>query len=187
MYKTLSLTIGLISLPFTALLAHGGHGTGFMAGITHPILGLDHMVAIIAIAVLGYRLLEEKPWLPSGGFILAMAVGGYLGIHADALEFTELVIVGSVIATGVIIAFDIELTLVGFALMGIIFGFFHGHAHGVEMPDNSNIPLYVLGFVLGAILLTGAGVAIAKMISKPVYIQVLGGVVAGMGLMMLLG
>ncbi len=168
------------------LLAHGGHGTDFTAGITHTLFGLDHLIAIIAMAILGHGLMTEKHWLPSGAFIMAMALGGWLGIRADSLEMTEVVIMSSVLITGVLIGLQIELTLVGFTLLALGFGFFHGHAHGVEMPYESNVSLYILGFVIGAIILSLVGFAISKLIKKPIYIQLIGAFIGGMGLMMLL-
>ncbi len=164
--------------------AHGAHGTGFVAGLTHPIFGLDHLVAIIGLSLLSFKLLEKKQWLPSLVFITTMVIGGLLGVRAEEISITEFVIVGSVLAFGLVIAFDLKLSIFIVAGIAALFGFFHGHAHGTEMPEASNIPLYVLGFVLGASLLSAIGFGLSKILTKSIQAKLVGAFIAGMGLMM---
>lgn len=167
--------------------AHGGHGTGFMAGITHPIFGLDHLVAIIAFGLAAYFLLKERKWLPSVAFIGAMLVGGSLGINASALSLTEPLIVLSVIIAGIFVALKVNIQSIYLSVIAAIFGFFHGHAHGVEMPEGSNVPLYILGFVLGATILCVIGYGLDRVLKNEMHVRLVGALVAGMGLIMLIG
>lgn len=186
MKKYLFILLGIIFLIPTHVFAHGGHGTGFIAGLTHPIFGLDHLVAIIGAGLLGYSLLKERPWAPALAFVTAMIVGGILGMGATPFGITEIVIVLSVLVAGVLIAFEVHASLVIYAILFAVFGFFHGHAHGAEMPEGSNVLLYVLGFVLGVGLLSSLGAGLTKVIKDPLQIRLLGAFIGGMGLMMLL-
>lgn len=181
-----SLSILILLLLPGAIMAHGVDGHPFVAGLTHPIFGIDHLLAIVGITLIGHHLMDEKPWLPSILFIIAMAIGGFLGSTADPINITELVIQASVIICGIIIWGQLRLTLVGFALLGIIFGFFHGHAHGTEMPIDSPIHIYIIGYVLGATLLSLVGYLIAKLFTSGLGIRTLGAFIAGMGTAMLL-
>lgn len=148
MEKRPLLVFAILALIPIQIFAHGGHGTGFTAGITHPIFGIDHLVAIIGIGVMGFTVLKEKKWLPSLVFILSMVIGGFLGIKSEAFKVTEWMIVGSVLISGLILALDFKMSSILYISLAAIFGFFHGHAHGTEMPQDSNIPLYILGFVI---------------------------------------
>lgn len=187
MRKISSIIILLATLTPLSLLAHGSHGTGFVAGLTHPIFGLDHLVAILGIAILGFGLFKNRNWLPTLSFISTMLLGALLGINNEALSFTEGVIVFSVLATGLLLVFKIVSPSILLAITFAFFGFFHGHAHGVEMPQESNIPLFILGFILGVVIISAIGWAISKILKKDSHFQIIGGFIAGMGLMMILG
>ena len=183
-HSLLLLFIFLLPLP---VFAHGGHGTGFMAGLTHPIFGIDHLVAIFAIAIFGATSLKEKNWLPSLSFIIAMVIGGLLGIQAEAFSITEYIIVFSVLITGFFLAFEARLTPMIYIPLFALFGFFHGHAHGTEMPEASNIPLYILGFITGVGVLSCIGFRLPNFFQNSIYLRLSGAFIAGMGLMMILG
>lgn len=62
MKKHLLTLFGTTFLIPIQVFAHGGHGTGFIVGLTHPIFGLDHLMAIIGAGLLGYSLLKERQW-----------------------------------------------------------------------------------------------------------------------------
>lgn len=181
------LLLGLLfCLPFSAI-AHGAHGTGLVAGFTHPVFGIDHLVAILGLGFVSYRLLPIRQWLPSLVFVAAMVAGGLLGINAEAFRITEIIIVLSVIILGSIMVLELSLPVWAFVGLAAIFGFFHGHAHGVEMPKASNVPLYLLGFTLGATLLSIIGMLLARWLNNPTQARLVGAFIAGMGLMMFMG
>lgn len=182
----LFLTISAILSPEN-LLAHGSHGTGFMAGFTHPIFGMDHLLAVFGIGVFGFSILKEKQWIPSFTFIIAMLIGGILGMETEAFSITEPIIMLSVIIVGILIAYEVSLSSLLTGLLFAFIGFFHGHAHGTEMPKDSNVPLFVLGFIVAAILIAALGWGITKLIKQGTQIRLLGAFVAGMGLSILLG
>ncbi|MEL6988742.1 MAG: HupE/UreJ family protein, partial [Bacteroidota bacterium] len=62
------------------LFGRGSHGSGVMAGFTHPILGIDHAIAIFGVGLLGGRIKPSQPYLLLIGFLIAMIIGGLFGI-----------------------------------------------------------------------------------------------------------
>jgi urease accessory protein len=143
-------------------LAHTGHGaSSFLQGLAHPLGGLDHVLAMVAVglyaAILGGRAL----WLVPAAFLGTMALGGALGVAGYGLPYTEIGIALSVIVLGLAIALRISLpTLAAMALVGV-FAIFHGHAHGAEVPQTLSGHEYAAGFLLATALLHGVGIAIA--------------------------
>lgn len=142
--------------------AHTGVGDahGLMHGFEHPIGGLDHVLAMVAVglfaAVLGGRAL----WAVPAAFVLTMAVGGLVGMSGFELPFVEIGIALSVVVLGLAVAFRVHLpTLAAMALVGF-FAIFHGYAHGAEAPADASGLGYALGFMLATALLHGAGVAL---------------------------
>ncbi len=128
---------------------------GFLAGIGHPIIGIDHFAFVIAIGLLAF-LIKRGLWIPLS-FILASMAG--TGIHLMKLNLPapELFISASVLLFGIMIIFknrpNLNLTLGLAAIAGI----FHGYAYGESIVGAEMTPLiaYLAGFALiqGAIAL----------------------------------
>ena len=172
------------------LLAHGSHGNGIMAGFTHPIFGIDHLVAIFGTGLLGYLINPSKWYLQLMTFVLLMILGGVLGINKEATFIIEKIIAFSVFFIGILIAFGIELNLVVSLIILGVFGFVHGYAHGAEMEPTNTALKYISGYSLGTILVGVVGMYVGKMLGsknqEEKYISILGGVICGCGIMMLL-
>lgn len=157
----------LIALLFilvpTAALAHTGHGdtAGFLHGFAHPLGGLDHVLAMVAVgvfaSVLGGRALVLVPM----SFVGMMAVGFLFGINGIAVPFVELGIAVSSIAIGAAAAWGRPMPVAGATALVGVFAIFHGHAHGAEMPAASSGLGYALGFIAATALLHAAGIAAA--------------------------
>jgi len=154
----------LFTLAAGPALAHTGVGAvgGLSAGFGHPIGGLDHILAMVAVGVLaaqaGLRGDRRALWLLPITFVVVMIVGGLLGVVGTPLPFVELGIVGSVIVLGIVIALGRSLPLIpAMGLVGLM-AIFHGHAHGTEMPMDASALTYGLGFALATALLHGAGI-----------------------------
>ena len=182
--------ICLVAILITSPLLLSAHGVGdnaFVHGLTHPIFGIDHMLAIAGVAILGHYFMHEKSWLPSILFVIAMVIGSLFGVKGDELPFMEEVIKLSIVVCGVLIWGKFELTLVGFSLIGIIAGYFHGYAHGFEMPAQSNTALYTGGFVLGSIIISLLGYGIAKFFTDGLGIRTIGAFLAGLGVAIFFG
>ena len=116
--------------------AHTGHGhaIGFMHGFLHPLSGLDHMLAMVAVGLFAARLGGKAFWAVPLAFVAMMVVGGAMGMNGFGLPYVEFGIAASVIVLGAAVALDFSLPIS--AAMGLVgfFALFHGHAHGSEMP-----------------------------------------------------
>ena len=150
----------LVLLPGAAL-AHPGHDAGgFAHGVMHPLGGLDHVLAMVAVGLYAALLGGRALWLVPATFVGVMAIGGALGAAGYPLPYTEIGIALSVIVLGLAVALRASLpTLAAMALAGL-FAIFHGHAHGAEMPADAAAVSYATGFMLATALLHGAGIAI---------------------------
>lgn len=142
--------------------AHALSGSGFSSGLLHPILGLDHLLAMVSVGILSAQLGGRAILTVPAAFVTCMIVGGILGISGIYWPMVELGITCSVIFLGIALAAHGSLPVwVGLGLAGF-FGIFHGHAHGVEMPEVADPVLFTLGFVTGTIAmhLTGVGIGL---------------------------
>ncbi len=145
----------------TSLFAHTSHGTfGFSSGFTHPVLGLDHLLAMLSVGMLSAQMGGRAIWTIPATFVAFMLVGGILGMIGVPLFSVEIGIAISVLVLGLAIAADKKIPVL-LAMVGVgFFALFHGHAHGEEMPSSAQPFLYALGFILGTTLIHLAGVAI---------------------------
>jgi urease accessory protein len=158
------LLITLLAAPHVAQ-AHilKGEAIGFWSGFTHPISGFDHIIAMVAVGMWGAQLGKPAIWVLPVTFPLIMAFGGFLGLVGVPLFRAEIGIAmsGVILGAAVLTALRAPLWIV-VAVVGM-FGLFHGHAHGAEMPPGHNPLLYSLGFVVATGLLHAAGIIIGLM------------------------
>ena len=171
-------------------IAHGVHGSGMIAGFTHPILGIDHNVAILGTGFLGYLLQPKRWYLPSLAFILLMAIGGLMGIDNEATLLIEKSIAFSVLIVGIMILFRDKVNYALILLLLAAFGFIHGYAHGAEMPQTNTVIKYIPGYLIGTTLLASIGSLIARIVSNRksniTSVSIVGGIIIGCGLMIIL-
>jgi urease accessory protein len=148
-----------------AALAHtrGGEALGFASGLRHPVSGLDHVVAMIAVGLWGAQLGEPAVWLLPVTFPMVMAFGGMLGLVGIALPGIEVGIAASAIVLGFAVFREARPSLWVAAVVVGAFAIFHGNAHGTELPPGANAILYSVGFVIATGLLhaTGIGLGVA--------------------------
>ena len=146
----------------TAAQAHTavGEGGGFLSGFTHPLLGFDHVVAMVAVGLWGAFLGAPAIWLLPVVFPVVMAFGGALGILGVPLPAVETGIALSGVVLGLLVALAVRAPLWVAAVIVGAFAIFHGHAHGTELPSAVNPYAYAAGFVVGTGLLHLAGIAI---------------------------
>ncbi|VVT09203.1 HupE-UreJ family metal transporter [Marinobacter salarius] len=169
----------------TAASAHAGHdaGTGFTSGLLHPMLGLDHLLAMAAIGFWSVRqgntMKQITPLFVIGGMIL----GAGLAWGGMSLPGVETGISLSVMLAGILIATMAKLpTAVGGSLVAA-FMVFHGFAHGTEMPAGATLVAYLVGFSIATLALTYAGRGLGALMQKTDHRagRILGGVVAATG------
>lgn len=157
-----ALPLGLVALAApSAACAHlvRGEAVGFISGFEHPISGLDHIVAMIAVGLWGAQLGRPAIWLLPVTFPLVMAFGGFLGLIGVPLPGSEVAIALSGVVLGAAVLAEFRPPLWVAAMLVGAFGLFHGYAHGAELPPGENALLYSLGFVLATGLLHATGIA----------------------------
>lgn len=161
----LAVPMLLAALP---ALGHTGEGVGGLAsGLQHPISGLDHVLAMVAVGLWGAILGAPALWMLPVAFPVAMAFAGALGVIGVPLPFVEQGIAMSSIVLGGMVLFAQRPPL-GVALAIVaVFAVFHGHAHGTELPASANPVAYAVGFVVATGLLHLAGIAIGFLTRWP--------------------
>ena len=159
----------LLSLGAEPVLAHEGAGAvgGFVSGLTHPIFGWDHVVAMVAVGLWGAFLGAPAIWLLPVVFPLVMALGAALGILGVPLPGVETGIAASAVVLGLVVAFQARPPLWVAAVVVGGFAIFHGHAHGTELPQAANPLTYAIGFVLATGLLHLLGIAFGLLVRWP--------------------
>jgi urease accessory protein len=153
------LALWLIVLPSWAH-EQTGSVAGFVTGLLHPVSGLDHVLAMVAVGLWGAQLGAPAIWILPVTFPLVMAVGGFLGLLGVPLPGVEVGIAASAVILGVLVASEARPPLVLAAVLVAFFAVFHGHAHGTELPAGESGLLYSLGFVVATGCLHAAGIAL---------------------------
>ena len=137
-----------------------GEAVGFLTGFRHPVSGLDHVLAMVAVGLWGAQLGAPAIWVLPVAFPMVMAMGGMLGLIGVPLPGIEYGIALSAILLGAAVLFEIRPPLWVAATLVSVFAVCHGHAHGTELPPGQSALLYSLGFVVGTGCLHGVGIAI---------------------------
>jgi urease accessory protein len=191
MRRTLPLAAAIVLLASVAS-AHTGEaaGGGFVTGFLHPILGWDHVAAMVAVGLWGAFLGPPAIWLLPVTFPLVMALGGALGVTGVPVPGIEFGIAASALIIGLAVMLAARPPLVIAAVVVGFFAIFHGHAHGTEMPGAASPLAYAAGFVIGTGLLHLAGIALgllAESSSGLLAVRATGGLIALAGLGFLTG
>jgi urease accessory protein len=162
---------------------------GFGGGFSHPLQGIDHIVAMVAVGLWGAMLGPPALWLLPIVFPAVMALGGALGVVGLPIPWIEPGIAASAIALGVMVALAARPPLwVAGVLVGA-FAIFHGYAHGAELPAAADPVAYSIGFVLATGLLHLSGIALGLSVRWPmghVAVRAIGGAIALAGVAFLL-
>jgi len=139
-----------------------GEAVGFLTGFRHPISGLDHVLAMVAVGLWGAQLGSPAIWLLPVAFPMVMALGGMLGLMGIPIPGIEYGIALSAILLGAAVMFEVKPPLgVAAAVVGS-FAIFHGHAHGTELPPGQSALLYSIGFVIATGSLHALGIGIGS-------------------------
>jgi urease accessory protein len=170
-------------------LAHTGDAAGgFIGGLSHPVFGPDHLVAMVAVGLWGAFLGPPAIYVLPIVFPLVMAFGGLLGILGVPLPGTEILIAISAILLGLAVAIAARPPLWIAAILVGAFAIFHGQAHGSELPPCADAIADSAGFVIATGLLHLTGIAIGLLVRWPaglVAVRAAGGAIAFAGLFFL--
>ncbi|CAH1661057.1 Protein HupE [Chelatococcus asaccharovorans] len=170
-YIAVGAMIGLLTvMAVDPALAHAGadHGAGgFATGFLHPLLGPDHVIAMVAVGLWGVFLGAPAIWVLPIVFPLVMALGGAFGMIGVPLPAVETGIALSAVVLGLCVALALTPPLWIAALIVGAFAIFHGYAHGAEMPVASDAVSYALGFVIATGLLHLCGIGFGSLARWP--------------------
>jgi urease accessory protein len=142
--------------------AHTGAGAthGLLHGFAHPLGGVDHLLAMLAVGIWAAQRGDTRLWLLPAAFVGTMLVGFVVGAANIALPGVELAILASVVTLGALVALASRAPTVAAAVLVGAFALFHGHAHGTEMGAGLSSAAYGAGFVTATALLHAAGIAL---------------------------
>lgn len=188
---TLAVIMGsTLSAPALAHTGIGAHGSGFGAGFLHPLMGLDHMLAMLGIGLWAAQLGKRATWMVPMAFVAVMVGGAVLALSGATLPMVEFGIAGSVLVIGALVALGARMP-VGLAMtIAGAFALFHGFAHGTELLGFAHPAAYGAGFVAATALLHAAGVGIAYLVrgrAVKLPFRIAGAAMAAVGGGLLLG
>lgn len=179
------LIVGLLLAPGGQAHVEAGGAGSVVAGFLHPVTGIDHVVAMVAVGLWGAVLGPPAIWLLPVAFPMVMAFGGLLGLLAVPLPGVETGIALSALVLGVLVMFQTRLPLVWTFLLVGLFALFHGFAHGIELPEGADALLFSLSFVVatGLLHLVGIGLGeVRRWAWGPSVLKLAGAVIAAVGI-----
>ncbi len=156
----LAVTVSMVLA--TPALAHTGHGDalGLAHGFMHPLSGLDHILAMLAVGLYATQLSGRALWMLPAAFMSAMIAGGAMGYSGIVIPVVEQGIALSVIVMGALIALGLKMPAIAGMSLVAMFAVFHGHAHGSEGAEVAFFSLYAAGFVTATFLVHLTGIAL---------------------------
>jgi len=161
------LLAGLSAAPAFAHPGDHHAGASLALGFMHPILGWDHLLAMLAVGLWAAQQPKRVAWLMPLAFPAMMAVGAYSGVQGAALPWMEAGIAASVAALGLLIAFAVRMPIAGGATIIALFGYVHGYAHGIEAPAGGTLLGYGAGFIAATVLLHLVGLLAGVWATRP--------------------
>lgn len=183
-YQGRILSGGFLLLLSSAAFAHPGHepGGSLVAGLLHPLTGLDHLLAMLAVGMYAAQCGGRALWAVPAAFVLFVMAGALAALAGIQLPLVELGIVGSVIVFGLLLSLGSQLALPLAAGLVLSAGFalFHGFAHGVEAPLGAGLG-YGLGFLAMTALLHAAGIGLVLLLRSAAALRLAGGAITVIG------
>lgn len=168
-HKTTIAALAALATGAGPALAHtgAGHADGFIAGIAHPVGGLDHLLAMLSVGIwsaLSSPGRTGRVWVAPAAFVAAMLVGATAGYLELPLPMVETGIAASVILLGLMILARVELPVALGAAVVALFAIYHGHAHGAEATGA--IVAYMAGFAVATATLHVAGIGLGLLMTR---------------------
>jgi len=165
--------LAIAALGIGSAFAHPGHpdAFGFSDGFAHPLSGIDHLLAMLAVGLWAAQNKRLALWVLPLVFPLTMVLGALLAFAGLQLPGVETGIAASVAVLGLLIAFAIRMPVWASAAVVSVFALFHGYAHGSELPHGASALWYGVGFVAATALLHLAGLAIGLVAGQKMAAQ----------------
>ena len=152
--------VALLALPLPLAAHEGGAAAGLLSGLLHPVSGLDHVLAMLAVGIWGAQLGPPAIWVLPVTFPMVMALGGMLALVGMPVPGVEIGIGLSALLLGLMVALERRPDLRAAAVLVGFFAIFHGYAHGAELPEGQSGILYSIGFVVSTGILHASGICV---------------------------
>ncbi|MCX8996612.1 HupE/UreJ family protein [Rhizobiaceae bacterium BDR2-2] len=190
MFRRLPLSAAILAVTVAPAFAHLNpeeHGS-FMAGVSHPLFGADHILAMLAVGLWASQIGGRGLWTVPAAFVSMMTLGFLMAVSGIALPFVEPAILASVIGLGLLVGLAVRLPAAASAAIVAVFALFHGHAHGGELGEAGALA-FGAGFVVATAALHMAGIGLGLAIGRfgPRIAQGLGLATALAGLSLMFG
>jgi urease accessory protein len=159
---------GLLMLLSSAAEAHTGIGTagGMLTGLVHPLLGADHVVAMLAVGLWSVQRGGRRLWLLPAVFVTFMATGALLAMAGFSTAHTETGILLSDVVLVLFVVCAMRMSMFGSMLAVALFAYFHGAAHGSEAPLQADGFAYIVGFCTATALLHLLGIGAGMLLKN---------------------
>lgn len=182
-----ALTLALVAAPALAQ-AHPGHGGhSLLSGMEHPLMGMDHLLAMVAVGLWAAQLGGRATWMVPAAFVGVMSLGGALAMNGFVLPGIEQGILASVLILGVLVAASVRLPALAGAALVALFAFCHGQAHGAEMPAAASSLSYALGFASSTAMIHAAGLGFGLAARQSAALRLSGAAIATSAILLALG
>ncbi|MDD5277079.1 MAG: HupE/UreJ family protein [Methylovulum sp.] len=177
--KSLILSAILLSLATLPAHAHTGIGTvhGLLDGLVHPLVGIDHLLVMLAVGLWAAMRGGKSSWLLPLAFLTAMGAGAGLSSLGITITAAETWVACSVVAAGVLVWRNTRMSSALAVALVAVFALAHGYVHALELTDSADALAYSAGFLLTTAVLHGLGLAVGLLAAARV--KMLG---AGLGL-----
>ena len=189
-HSTLAAIAALACMPVAAI-AHAGHGdiAGLSDGIVHVTSGIDHMLAAVAVGIWSMAYPWRRAWLLPVAFVVAMTVAAWAGLGHSKFDATELMVVASLVVLGTMIMRANAFSVTGAVAICLVFGAFHGYAHGTEAGTSGDFNAYLGGLAIATFFLHLAGMGLGLMlrIASRYGLRIAGALIAAAGVWFAVG
>jgi urease accessory protein len=183
LYRLAGVALALAPATAWAHPDHAGAG-GLLAGLEHPLTGVDHLVAMLLVGLWAGLLAPKSPRaLALPATFLAAMLAGFVTSAFVGGGFAEPIIVLSLVALGAAAALRLRAPMALATGVAALFGFAHGLAHGFETPGGAFPALFAVGFLASTGALHAFGLWLARVLPAPAM-RVLGAAGAGLGLVL---
>ncbi len=156
----LLILCALLTAPGAQAHTLASEGALLWAGFSHPLLGWDHLLAMLAVGLWATQQSARSGWGLPVVFLGMMSISAVLGWGGLELPLVEAGIASSLLVLGLLLACATRLPMVASMAIVGLFAVFHGYAHGAEMPQAASALLYGLGFMLATAGLSMLGMAL---------------------------
>jgi urease accessory protein len=149
------------------------------AGLLHPVTGIDHLLAMIGVGVLAAQRSPGDAWKLPAAFVAALATGTFTGLSGLAVFNAEPGVLASLFVFGALIAAGTRVGLSTGLSVVVLFGLFHGLAHGVEAVGATAV--YLAAFLAASAGLHGFGFALGRKVEVLTHGRLATGLALGAG------